>query len=606
MVRYCQTKGPRRGSISIGSEMSGGVRNVSISDVTFDGVLLGICIKSNPARGGVVENIYYRNITMHRIKEEAILLQSNYAAWGAAQNQTNHPTFRNINFTNIVCDGVGSLGAIRAVSVRGSSPKPVETLRLEHVVVTGAKNGMLYENVHGLTLKNVTCNGLEDGTISIKHCTDVVRSAAALPPILEGYDPSGQIRFRTPAEADAKRQELIRYIWPNGLPTSTLPAATTNLGAEVFSGDLKDLKGELAASVDRLDANVSGMDFHSIAYLLHPKTTNANTTRLVIAHQGHQGRLVDGVGDAINRLLQSGFTVLAMQMPLVGWNTWHTIALPDGGGMVTITNRVCPGHTEIFSKLTPILTNGGCFRFFLEPVVQGINYFQHTTPAATDVSMFGLSGGGWTTHMAPAVDSRIKQSFPVAGAYPGYIQQFLPPGSPDTEQTYEPLYLEIAQYNPNGIPDTAVGVASKLEIFALGGYGPGRRQIQILNLYDSCCFYGPYFITYTNFVSTVVRKLGQGQWDFYSDTTHMQHLISSNVLENVIMPALVAKAGTLVKQPTVTLDVPDEIAPINAPFPMRQLTRPIFPSRTFNVLDYGAKDDGTTKNTSPHKLQRGS
>ena len=591
VVRHCQTKGPRWGSISIGSEMSGGVRNVSISDITFDGVLLGIYIKSNPSRGGMVENIYYRNITMHRIKEVPILFQSNYAAWGAAEKQTNYPTFRNINFTNIVCDGAGNLGGFRSVSVSGSSHNPIENLRLEHVVVTNASHGMFFENVRGLTLEKITCN------ILIKHCTDVVRSVAALPAILEDYDPSGQIRFRTSAEADTKRQELIHYIWPDGLPTNTLPAAATNIGAEVFSGDLKGLNGELAASVDRLDSNVSGMDFHSIAYLLHPKTTSANTTRLVIAHQGHQGRLVDGVGDAINRLLEYGFTVLAMQMPLVGWNTWHTITLPDGGGTVTITNRGTSGHTEVFSKLTPILINGGCFRFFLEPVVQCINYFQHTTPEAADVSMFGLSGGGWTTHMVPAVDTRIKQSFPVAGAYPGYIQQLLPPGSADTEQTYAPLYLEIVRQNPSGIPDTAAGVASKLEIFALAGYGPGRRQIQILNLYDYCCFYGLYFITYINFVSAIVRNLGQGQWDFYSDSSHMQHLISSNALENVIVPALVAKAGTHERQPAVTLEMPDEIAPINAPFPMPQLKRPVFPCQIFNISDYSAKGDGTTKNT---------
>ena len=373
--------------------------------------------------------------------------------------------------------------------------------------------------------------------------------SAGIPQVLHNYDPSHQIRFRTPAEADAKRQELISFIWSTGLPTNTLPVATTNIGAEVFSKDLKDLNSELVASVDLLDANVSGLDFHSITYLIHPHIRNANTSRLVIAHQGHQGGLGDGVGDVINRLLQSGFTVLAMQMPMVGWNKWRTITLPDGGGTVTITNKgATAGHTALFNKLTPILTNGGCFRFFLEPVVQGINYFLSTTPQASDVSMVGLSGGGWTTHMASAVDARIKHSYPVAGAYPAYILQFLRPGSPDTEQTYPPLFLEIARYNTNGIPDTAAAVASKLEIFAMGGYGQGRQQIQILNLYDSCCFYGSYFTSYTNFVSTVVRNLGLGEWACYSDTTHKHHLISSNVCDNIILPTLTSTRRILNKK----------------------------------------------------------
>ncbi len=55
------------------------------------------------------------------------------------------------------------------------------------------------------------------------------RPAAALPPALVGYDPAGQVRFGTPGEADAKRQELIRFIWPAGLPGTT-PAVTAGVG----------------------------------------------------------------------------------------------------------------------------------------------------------------------------------------------------------------------------------------------------------------------------------------------------------------------------------------------------------------------------------------
>ena len=591
VIRHVRGLASSTGGVVCGSEMSGGVRNIYVYDCEFLGNKRALWIKSNPSRGGIVENIWFENIRLHNVQYYGLYIDANYGAYMASKNGTAFPTFRNISYKDITVDGVQIPADISNIY------KPIDGVTMENVTITGAMTNMLLNHIHGLTLKNVTCNGLEDRTIAIKNCTAVVRSDAGLPKVLEGYDPSGQIRFRTPAEADAKRQELIHFIWSTGLPTNTLPSVITNIGAEVFAGDLKDLNGKLAASVDRLDDNVSGWGFHSIAYLIHPKATNENTTRLVIAHQGHQGRLVDGIGDALDRLLQSGFTVLAMQMPLVGWNTSNTIDLPNGTGRVTITNRATAGHTEIFRKLTPVLTKGECFRFFLEPVVQGINYFQRTTPAAGDISMFGLSGGGWTTHMAPAVDTRIQQSFPVAGAYPGYILELLRAGSPDTEQSYAPMYIEFVHHNTNSIPDTAAGVASKLEIFALGGYGKGRRQIQILNLHDSCCFYGPYYTTYTNFVSTIVRNLGQGQWDFYSDTTHRQHLVSSNVLENVIIPALLAKPAVAEQTARTTLDAPDEIAPIIAPFPMSQLKRPVFPGRIFNIEDYGAQGDGTFKNT---------
>ena len=375
----------------------------------------------------------------------------------------------------------------------------------------------------------------------------------AVPPQLISYDPSGQIRFRTASEADAKRLELISFIWSSGLPTHTLPSVMTNMGSDVFAGDLSGLNGSLAATVDKLDANIAPYDFHEICYLIHPLAINANNRRLVVVNSGHRtgGKTSTpfsyGVNDTVNRLLSEGFKVLMTDMPLVGFNTHRTVVLPNAGGTITISQRGTAGHNEMFKKLAPpVLPDGTIFRFFLEPMVQGVNYFLSVTPDVVDVSYIGISGGGWTGHMLAALDTRITQSFPVAGSYPLYIRQAVPT-SDDTEQTYAPLYLEIATKNANGILDTAAGVASWLEIYALGGYGPGRRQIQILNYYDTCCFFGGTFRTYTNFVSNIVEGLGHGRWDFYSDTSLTNHWISSNVINHVIMPALNSSSGTPTK-----------------------------------------------------------
>ena len=48
---------------------------------------------------------------------------------------------------------------------------------------------------------------------------------------------------------------------------------------------------------------------------------------------------------------------------------------------------------------------------------------------------------------------------------------------------------------------------------------------------------------------------------------------------------------------TQWIQAPAEIAPIQSPFAMPQLPRPVFPDRTFNITGYGAKGDGTAKNT---------
>ncbi len=417
------------------------------------------------------------------------------------------------------------------------------------------------------------------------------------------YNPSGQVRFSTPLQAEARRQELIRFIWAEGLPTHRLPAVTANVGAAVFGGDLAGLSNAPAASVDRLDAVVEPYDFHAALYLLHPLETNANHRRLVIYHSGHRRQLTEWAGgdEVIQRALAAGFRVLVMDMPFVGFNTDNTFRLP-GGETVAIAGRGSAAHREMFARLLPSLTNGTIFRFFLEPVVQGVNHFLKLTgdPAA-DVTMIGLSGGGWTTTMAPAVDVRIRRSFPVAGSYPLYCRTNpFPSFSHDIEQYYEPLYREIDS-DGDGIADTAAGVASWLEIYALGAFGPGRRQTQILNYYDECCFFGDAYKTYADFLARRVRDLGQGEWTVHSDATHKRHCISSDVITNVILPALTVGGEGAARRSAearpMPARAPDDIAPICAPFPMPPLRRPVFPDRTFSIVDFGAKGDGVTKCT---------
>jgi hypothetical protein len=163
----------------------------------------------------------------------------------------------------------------------------------------------------------------------------------------------------------------------------------------------------------------------------------------------------------------------------------------------------------------------------LFPVPEAVDPIHWTPDAFADfqsADLILLNGAGyakWT-----------QQSIPVASPMPRYLKS-----GGDAEQFYDPLFREI---DTGGTPhaDTADGVASWLEIFALGGYGAGRRQIQLLNLYDSCCFSGDGFLTYKDFVSDQVDSLGTGNWDFVSDTSHSQHLISSWAIEHVISPAL--------------------------------------------------------------------
>ena len=226
-------------------------------------------------------------------------------------------------------------------------------------------------------------------------------------------NPASHIRFRTASEAEAHRERLIRFIWPGGLPTNTMPSVSVNVG---FNPDLAVIVPSRVSRVDRLVADVNGLE--SIAYLLTP-TNAAHANRLVIVHQGHAGPPADtlgyGVGDTANALLAAGYSVVTVEMPLCGWNADVTAVV--GGRNVTIPNRGSTGHDDMFNATyLPALGGAGeVLRLFLEPTVQAVNHFQHARPDMKDATMIGLSGGGWTTAMVAAIDTRITLSIPVAG-----------------------------------------------------------------------------------------------------------------------------------------------------------------------------------------------
>jgi len=334
-------------------------------------------------------------------------------------------------------------------------------------------------------------------------------------PALVGYDSTQHIHIHTPAEADTVRQSVIEYVWSSGqVPTDTMPTSVSTVysGMGSLPGQLGNVDPSYVASVERLDMSTD--DLETFSYLVHPATP-APDRRLAIVHQGHQSDMLGGLDDAANLFLQYGFDVLAMNMPLLGWNPDHTLTLPDG------TSATIGDHSQLMNAFGAQGDNG--FRFFVDPVVTGINYFVDQFPEYDDIVMTGLSGGGWTSHIVPAVDERIRLSIPAAGSVPLYIRDVQPSSVGDLEQTWPGLYVDTASW---------------LDLYILAGYGEGREQIQVLNQYDSCCFWGVNYTTYEENVVDAVENLGAGEWSFRLDSTHSSHLISSFTLNQVILPAI--------------------------------------------------------------------
>ncbi len=376
--------------------------------------------------------------------------------------------------------------------------------------------------------------------ITIFSVSTKMSIAQDLDPRLKGYDISGQVRFQTSEQAEGRRRQLVKSIWVEGLPR-TRPEKIETLRV---SDELAAVNQSLISKVDRYTMNVSGTQFHAIAYVASPVTPPASKSKLAIVQAGHmlEGKdhyLDAGLKQTIERLLQNGFIVAVLQMPLVGWNQDASGILPNGQSF-NIRQRGSAGHDELFAEVESTL-RGQTMAFFLEPVVQVTNELLATHPQNIGLLMIGLSGGGWTTHMSAALDPRIQISIPVAGALPLYARPFSRGSKGDSEQEYALIFAED-DTNQDGILDRASGVCSWLEVFALGGISPSakapRQQIQVLNFEDACCFNGPVYQTYEAPLVKLVASIGRGTWQLFVDRTHQDHLISEQVLDQVLIPAI--------------------------------------------------------------------
>ncbi|HZL11969.1 MAG TPA: glycoside hydrolase family 28 protein [Prolixibacteraceae bacterium] len=197
------------GGVTVGSEMSGGVRNLHVSNCTFIGTDVGLRFKSNRGRGGVVENIYISNVEMMNIPTQAISFNLYYGGKSASEamedgdavtDQAIHavteetPQFKNIFIRNVNCKG-----AYQGILLQGLPEMNLENVQLENIKME-AEYGMTCCDANGVKIKNLTLITRKYPVIDIKNSLNVsidrlVAKPGALPLIRVSGSKTGIIRI---------------------------------------------------------------------------------------------------------------------------------------------------------------------------------------------------------------------------------------------------------------------------------------------------------------------------------------------------------------------------------------------------------------------------
>ena len=178
------------GGFTVGSEMSGGVRNILVERATFLGTDVGLRFKTTRGRGGIVEKIWIRDVQMRDIPTDAIGFNMYYGGEAptdvaesgevsprpAVPVNEGTPQFRDIVLSRILCRGAG-----RAVMLEGLPEMAIRGIVLEDVTMT-ARRGLMAIDADAITLRGVEISAQTGPALAVRHSRNVaIEGGAAMP-----------------------------------------------------------------------------------------------------------------------------------------------------------------------------------------------------------------------------------------------------------------------------------------------------------------------------------------------------------------------------------------------------------------------------------------
>jgi polygalacturonase len=143
------------GAVTIGSETSGGIRDIVASNIVCRGTDRGIRLKTQRGRGAVIENCRFDNFVIIDAPKEAIHITSNYSRTEPEPKSERTPTYRNIAISNVTV-----INAATVVSIAGLPEQAVEQVRMTDIRGTG-RRGFVCDAADDLEVHDVRIDASE-------------------------------------------------------------------------------------------------------------------------------------------------------------------------------------------------------------------------------------------------------------------------------------------------------------------------------------------------------------------------------------------------------------------------------------------------------------
>lgn len=297
------------------------------------------------------------------------------------------------------------------------------------------------------------------------------------------------------------RKKLVCVVWKNcNFPNNITP---TKVNSDIHHPVFSTMKFDSGINKNKLIVRKideffysSNEGFLSKSYHFKPFSSNGS---LIIYHEGNTATFQKRV-NTIKTLLEEGYEVLAYSMWIIDK---QPIKYVKGSGNLKFID-----HSFLKFLDEPL-------RVYFDPIVAGINKLLNENEYEKLIAI-GFSGGGWVMTVYSALDKRIKLSYPIAASYPLYLRRFR---NWSTWQETFPSLLSVANY---------------LDLYVMATDGSGRRQLQVLNKYDGCCYSGMDWKTYADIVRNASKKMDGSGWDVFIDDTHADHKLSRHALNKII------------------------------------------------------------------------